>query len=85
MLNFYRGMVQKRSEANAIAVAEEVRKALPDIHKRIPADIEIKPLIDTSLDIKNTLNNLTETLYVAAFLILAVILFFLRRVRPTYG
>ena len=75
-------MVQKRSEANAIAVAEEVRKALPDIHKRIPADIEIKPLIDTSNDIKNTLGNLTETLYVAAFLILAVILFFLRRLRP---
>jgi len=75
-------MVQKRSEANAIEVSEEVRKALPDIHRRIPADISIKPLIDTSLDIKNTLNNLTETLYVAAFLILAVILFFLRRVRP---
>lgn len=75
-------MVQKRSEANSIEVAEEVRKALPEIHRRIPADISIKPLIDTSNDIKNTLGNLTETLFVAAILILAVILFFLRRIRP---
>lgn len=74
--------VQKRSEANAIDVAEGVRKALPGIHKLIPSDIEIKPLIDTSSDIKITLSNLTETLVIAAVLILGVIFVFLRRVRP---
>ncbi|HOX21961.1 MAG TPA: efflux RND transporter permease subunit, partial [Elusimicrobiales bacterium] len=75
-------MVQKRSEANAIQVVDAVKKALPEIHRRIPSDITIKPLIDTSADIKRTLGNLSETLFLAAFLILVVILFFLRRVRP---
>ena len=75
-------MVQKRSEANAIDVSEGVRKALPEIHRLIPSDITIKPLIDTSADIKRTLYNLTETLAIAAVLILGVIFVFLRRVRP---
>ena len=75
-------MVQKRSGANAIQVVEAIKKALPEIHRRIPSDITIKPLIDTSADIKRTLGNLSETLVLAAFLILGVILFFLRRVRP---
>lgn len=75
-------MVQKRSEANAIKVVDAIKKALPEIHRRIPSDITIKPLIDTSADIKRTLGNLTETLVLAAILILGVILFFLRRVRP---
>jgi len=75
-------MVQKRSEANSIDVAEGVRKALPEIHRLIPSDIQIKPLIDTSADIKRTLYNLTETLAIAALLILGVIFVFLRRVRP---
>ena len=75
-------MVQKRSEANSIAVADGVKKALPEIHKRIPKDIEIIPLMDTSQDIKLTLGSLSETLYVAGFLILGVILVFLRRARP---
>jgi hydrophobe/amphiphile efflux-1 (HAE1) family protein len=75
-------IVQKRGEANAIQVADGVKKALPDIQKRIPKDIKITPLMDTSSDIKLTLGSLTETLGVAAVLILAVILFFLRRVRP---
>lgn len=74
-------MVQKRSEANSIAVADGVKKALPEIEKRIPRDIKISPIMDTSADIKRTLGSLSETLYVAAFLILGVILFFLRRVR----
>ncbi|MCX5781907.1 MAG: efflux RND transporter permease subunit [Elusimicrobia bacterium] len=75
-------MVQKRSEANSIAVADGVKKALPEIHKRIPKDIKISPLMDTSQEIRRTLGSLSETLYVAGFLILGVILFFLRRVRP---
>ena len=75
-------MVQKRSEANSIAVADGVRKALPEIHKRIPKDIKIEPIMDTSEEIKRTLGSLSETLYVAGFLILGVILVFLRRVRP---
>jgi len=85
MANSRRGailMVQKRSEANAIEVADAVKKALPEIHRRIPSDITIKPLIDTSADIKRTLGNLSETLVLAAVLILVLILFFLRRVRP---
>ncbi len=75
-------MVQKRSEANSIDVADGVKKALPEIMKRIPGDIKISPIMDTSEEIKRTLGSLSETLYMAAILILGVILFFLRRIRP---
>lgn len=75
-------MVQKRGEANSVAVGEAVKKALPEIQKRIPKDIKIEPIMDTSVEIKRTLGSLSETLYVAAFLIIGVILFFLRRIRP---
>lgn len=75
-------IVQKRSEANSINVSKGIRKALPEIQKRIPNDIRIEPMMDSSEDIKRTLSNLSETLYVAAFLIFGVILFFLRRIRP---
>jgi HAE1 family hydrophobic/amphiphilic exporter-1 len=75
-------IVQKRSEANSIDVGDGVKKALPEIHRRIPKDIKISPIMDTSEDIKRTLGTLSETLFVAAFLIIGVILFFLRRIRP---
>ena len=74
--------VQKRSEANTVKVAEGVKKALPEIRRRLPPDITIEPLIDNSKDVKRTIGNLSETMWIAIGLIFGVILLFIRHLRP---
>jgi len=75
-------MIQKRSEANIIDVVDEIRAILPEIKQQVPKDITFSIIMDSSKDIRRTLGNLSETMWIAMILIFGVILFFLRRVRP---
>jgi HAE1 family hydrophobic/amphiphilic exporter-1 len=43
--------VQKQSGANTVEVARAVRAALPKFMKRLPADVKIVPIMDSSEDI----------------------------------
>jgi len=77
-------MVQKRSETNTVKVCDSIKEMIPELQKRLPKDVKLTVLMDNSKDIRRTLSNLSETLYIAVILIFIIIMFFLRRIRPAF-
>jgi hydrophobe/amphiphile efflux-1 (HAE1) family protein len=76
-------IVRKQSGANTVQVAKAVKRRLPELMKRLPPDIRIIPVMDTSRDIERMINNLVTTLWQGAGLAVLVVLIFLRRWRAT--
>lgn len=75
--------VMKQSGANTVKIAKNVREALIELEKDLPADIEILELSDTSEFINNSISNLSQTMFWALFFVILVVLFFLGRWRAT--
>ncbi|MBN1902572.1 efflux RND transporter permease subunit, partial [Candidatus Sumerlaeota bacterium] len=76
-------MVQKQSDANTVQVARLVRKRIDEYKKRLPEDIRIIPLMDSSEDIIRSIKDLWDNLLVGGILTILVVWIFLRRFRAT--
>jgi HAE1 family hydrophobic/amphiphilic exporter-1 len=76
-------IVQKQSGANTVQIADAIKKVMPDIQKTLPSDIKLSVIMDTSDNIKQTINGLTETVIYAFLFVILVVLFFLGRWRAT--
>lgn len=74
-------MVQKQTGANTLEVAERTRSAIEEIKKRVPADVKIEELIDSSELITVSISNLGESAVYAGIFVIFVVLFFLREWR----
>jgi HAE1 family hydrophobic/amphiphilic exporter-1 len=74
-------MVQKQSEANTVEVARTVRARLEELKKRLPSDVQVINVMDSSEDIERSINDLLQTLLIGGVLAMAVVLIFLRRWR----
>jgi HAE1 family hydrophobic/amphiphilic exporter-1 len=86
-INGNKGMglyVQKQSGGNTVKVTREVEKALEELKKDLPPDVKIEMLFSSAKFIKDSINNLTETLMYAAIFVILVVLFFLGRWRATF-
>jgi len=75
--------VQKESGANTVEVAKRVRARMEMLKKRLPPDVEVINVMDSSEDIGRTISDLAQTLLVGGALAMAVVLVFLRRWRAT--
>jgi HAE1 family hydrophobic/amphiphilic exporter-1/multidrug efflux pump len=64
--------------ANNIAIADEFYKRLADIQKSSKSDIQVKILIDNTINIRNSLSEVKETLLIAFILVVLVIFIFFR-------
>lgn len=76
-------VVQKQSGSNTVAIADEVRKQIPELKKNLPPDIEIVTVMDTSEYVKVSINSLLETILLALVIVGLVVLVFLGRWRAT--
>jgi HAE1 family hydrophobic/amphiphilic exporter-1 len=76
-------MVQKQSGANSVDVVKKVRQRVSEITKQLPADVKLIEVFDTSVFIKQSLNNLSEAVVVSGIVVILVILVFLRRFRSS--
>ena len=63
---------------NAHAVAKSFRAALAEAQSRLPADMELKPLYDRAELVDGVTGTVGKNLVLAACLVIAVLLFFLR-------
>lgn len=70
-------------EANALNVAEDVRKTVASMAKKFPPGIEYAIPFDTTTFVNASINEVYHTLYEAGFLVLLVILLFLQNARAT--
>ncbi|MBV9961119.1 MAG: efflux RND transporter permease subunit [Parafilimonas sp.] len=64
--------------ANNIEIANEFYKRLADIQKSNKSDIQLKVLIDNTINIRNSLAEVKETLIIAFILVVLVIFIFFR-------
>ncbi len=76
-------VVQKQSGANSVNISEEVLKALPKLQKNLPSDVKLGVIVDTSDNILNTINSLSETVLYALLFVVIVVFLFLGRWRAT--
>lgn len=77
-------MIQKKSGANTVKIAKEIKKELSKLEKSLPSDVKIMTIFDTSDFITHSINNLSETLLFAFIFVVLVVLFFLGRWRATF-
>lgn len=76
-------MVQKQSGTNTVEVAKRVKKRIEELKSTLPADVKIVTIFDTSKDIITSLNSLKSSVYLAIFLVILVVWFFLRQFTPS--
>lgn len=76
-------MIQKRSGANTVDVAKQVTKELERLKPTLPRDLEFNLIADTSTDITNSINNVSNTVKWAFLFVVLVTLLFLRSIRTS--
>ncbi len=76
-------MITKSSNANTMQVANELRKTLKDIEKTLPAGTKMDIANDSSIFVKQSLNDVQSSLFYAVILTGLVLLLFLHTFRST--
>ncbi len=76
-------VIQKQSGANSVEISNKVLKMLPQLQKRLPSDVKLGIIVDTSDNIRNTINSLVETVLYALLFVVIVVFTFLGRWRAT--
>ena len=76
-------IVQKQSGGNSVAISQAVMDQLPDLQKRLPSDVKLGIIVNTSDNIQNTIDSLVETICYAMLFVVLVVFVFLGRWRAT--
>ena len=76
-------IIQKKSGANAVEIAREVKKHLESIQQNLPTDVKMFTIVDTSDNIVSTVNSLRDTIITTLLLVMIVVFIFLGRWRAT--
>jgi len=75
--------VFKQQDANIVATGDAVKKAMDEVRKRLPPDVELR-LVNASSDwVKGSLDGLRSTLIEGALLTVAIVFLFLHSWRST--
>lgn len=77
-------LITKRSGANSVDVAQKIQKELPKVIETLPSDIVISPIWDSSANIVNSINSLSNTIGITFLVVMLVVLLFLGRWRATF-
>ncbi len=78
-----RMIVAKKSGSNTVQVCRDVRKELAKLEKRLPSDIKIGLIYDSSENIENSISSLEESILYALLFVVLVVFFFLGNWRST--
>ncbi len=76
-------MVQKQSNANSVEVASKVSATMEKIREKLPTDVKVKMLINSSEIVTDSIDNLNQTIMFAVLFVVAVVFFFLRNWRAS--
>ena len=75
--------IQRQPGANTIETVNSIKRTLPSFQAKLPAAIEMTTLYDRSISISESINDVQFTLLIAGFLVILVILLFLRNLSAT--
>ncbi|MCF8147260.1 MAG: efflux RND transporter permease subunit [Sulfuritalea sp.] len=71
--------IQRQPGANTVRVVDSIRAALPALQSQMPQSINLTPINDRSLSVREALHDVTLTLMGTIALVVLVIFLFLRR------
>ena len=76
-------IVQKKSGANSVEIAQNVQAYINEIKDNLPSDVNIFTIMDTSDNIISTVHSLRDTIITTFLLVMLVVFLFLGRWRAT--
>ena len=79
-----RVMIQKQTGANSVQIIEDVQEKLEEIIPTLPSDCKVATIFETSREIKDAINSLSQTIMFAFIFVILVVMFFLGRWRATF-
>ena len=75
--------IQRQPGTNTVAVAERVKAEVESLQGQIPPSVDMATLNDRSVSVKDSVEDVKFTLYLALCLVVMVIFLFLRNLRAT--
>jgi hydrophobic/amphiphilic exporter-1 (mainly G- bacteria), HAE1 family len=75
--------IQRQPDANTVEVVDAIRAKLPQLRAQIPASIELRPLLDRSISIRQSVADVQVHMAIALGLVILVIFLFLRSMPAT--
>ncbi|MGO4260724.1 efflux RND transporter permease subunit [Lysobacter sp. TAB13] len=75
--------IGKRPQANAVSTVAQIRERLPALVQALPANVQVVPMFDLTGTVRSGLHEVEITLLLSIAMVAAVMLVFLRRLRPT--
>jgi len=75
--------IQRQPGTNTIEVVDNIKQLLPTLRQQIPASVDIVSLYDRSVSIRDSVNDVQFTLFLALSLVVLVIFLFLRNLSAT--
>lgn len=73
----------RAAQANTIAISDNVRAAVDELRKSLPADVEIAITSDDAIFIRESVREVAISLILASIIVILIIMLFLRSVRAT--
>ncbi len=75
--------IQRQPDANTIDVVERTRALIPQFRSQIPPAIDLTPMFDRSVAVRNAVHDVQVTMFLTIGLVIGVIFLFLKNVRAT--
>jgi HAE1 family hydrophobic/amphiphilic exporter-1 len=75
--------IQRQPGTNTVEVVDSIRQLLPHFRSLIPASVDLAVLYDRSVSIRDSVNDVKFTLFLALCLVVLVIFLFLRNISAT--
>ena len=76
-------IIFKTAEANVIKTVDRINDLMPELHRLLPADVELSVLNDRTQAIRTSIFDVQKTLIASIALVMVVVFVFLRRGVPT--
>lgn len=75
--------IQRQPGTNTVEVVDSIKKLLPEFRVQIPPSVKLEVLYDRSVSIRESVGDVTFTLFLALCLVVLVIFLFLRNISAT--
>ena len=76
-------IIFKTADANVIKTVDQIYDLMPELHRLLPADVELHVLNDRTKTIRASIFDIQKTLIASILLVMVVVFVFLRRGVPT--
>ncbi|PAB56920.1 efflux RND transporter permease subunit [Anaeromicrobium sediminis] len=73
----------KQAKTNTVEIADKIKKTIDKIQKDLPANVKIEVIMDNSINIRNSIEDVIQTIFIGSILAIFVIFVFLKDWRST--